>query len=224
MRAEPTAGAAQVLRLPGSTRIAAPTMASTDKDGAVATGRLIILNGVSSSGKTTLASALQAELVRVGECWIVIGIDDFIAKLPPEWVRAGGHVGEFADAGIAVDVVDGQVEWRVGPIGVQVFGAYRSSVAAAARAGLNVIVDEVIMSEEDWRAWVAELDGLDVLWVRVGIDLETVEARERDRGDRVVGLARSQLGVVHRFPRYGVEVDTAVMDPQSAAAAVLAVR
>ena len=188
-------------------------------------GRIIVLNGVSSSGKTTLAATLQAEFTRLGECWIITGLDDFFSKLPPEWVRVGEqHVGEFADAGIAFDVVDGEVVRRVGPLGTQLLVAYRNAVGAAARAGLNVIVDEVLLSEQDWRGWVAALDGLDVLWVRVGIDVETVEARERARGDRLIGLARSQLGVVHEFPKYGVEVDTAVMDARAAAEAVLAAR
>lgn len=188
-------------------------------------GRIIMLNGTSSAGKTTLAAALQTELVRAGECWIITGLDDFFSKLPPEWIRVGEqHVGEFADAGIAFDVVDGEIVRRVGPIGARVLVAYRSAVGAAARAGLDVIVDEVLLSEQDWHGWVAELDGLDVLWVRVGIDLETVEARERERGDRLIGLARSQLDVVHQFPRYAVEVDTAVMDARAAARAVLAAR
>jgi chloramphenicol 3-O phosphotransferase len=49
------------------------------------------------------------------------------------------------------------------------------------------------------------------------------EARERERGDRVVGMARAQYEVVHRFATYAITVDTGVMDPTTAAATVLAV-
>ena len=59
--------------------------------------------------------------------------------------------------------------------------AYRGAVGSAARAGLNVIVDEVLLSEEDWEAWKEELRGLDPFWVRVDLALDLVEARERDR-------------------------------------------
>ena len=94
--------------------------------------------------------------------------------------------------------------------------------SAARRAGLNVIVDEVLLSEEDWIGWQHELDGLDVLWVRVDGALDVVEAREKERGDRMIGMARAQFDIVHRYPAYGVRVDTVTDDPEQAAATVLA--
>jgi chloramphenicol 3-O phosphotransferase len=78
------------------------------------------------------------------------------------------------------------------------------------------------LSEDDWKAWQIQLDGLDVLWVAVTSDLDVVERRERDRSDRMIGLARSQYNVVHRHAAYDIRVDTAVMDPAAAAAAILA--
>ena len=75
-----------------------------------------------------------------------------------------------------------------------------------ARAGLNVIVDEVLLSEDDWIGWQQELEGLDVLWVRVDGALDVVEAREKERGDRMIGMARAQFDIVHRYPAYGVRV------------------
>ena len=185
---------------------------------------MIVLNGTSSAGKSTLASSLQARLADVGECWIVMGIDDFLGRLPWAWVTYGDHVGEHADEGIEFAMVDGEVECRVGPVGERVLVGYRGAVAAVARAGINVIVDEVLLSEDDWKAWQDQLDGLDVLWVAVTADLDVVEQRERDRNDRMIGLARSQHEVVHRHAVYDVRVDTALMDPAAAAAAILAAR
>jgi chloramphenicol 3-O phosphotransferase len=186
--------------------------------------QVIVLNGTSSAGKSTLASVLQARLADVGECWIVMGLDDFLGKVPWAWVTYGDHVGEHADHGIAFVTVNGEVECRVGPIGERVLAGYRGAVAAVARAGINVIVDEVLLSEDDWKAWQDQLDGLEVLWVAVIPDLDVVEQRERDRSDRLIGLARSQHRVVHRHAVYDVRVDTALMDPATAAAAILASR
>ena len=42
-------------------------------------GKIIILNGVSSSGKTTLSKALQNAF---SEEYLVLGIDDIIGMLP----------------------------------------------------------------------------------------------------------------------------------------------
>jgi chloramphenicol 3-O phosphotransferase len=185
-------------------------------------GQVIVLNGTTSAGKTTLATTLQSRFAGRGECWIVIGIDDFLGKLPFAWVQLGDHVGAHAEQGIVFERVDGGIERRIGPVGTRLLAAYRAAVGSAARAGLNVIVDEVLLSEDDWIGWEAELDGLDSRWVRVEVDLELLEARERERGDREIGMARAQHGVVHQFAKYAVEVDTGRMDADAAAGVVLA--
>jgi chloramphenicol 3-O phosphotransferase len=183
---------------------------------------VVVLNGTSSAGKSTLATGLQARLTADGECWFVIGIDDMFAKLPAPWVTYGAHIGDHADQGIAFRFVDGAVERRIGPVGEQVMAGYRGWVASTARAGLGVIVDEVLLSEQDWIAWQVELAGLDVLWVRVECALAVVEARERARADRPLGLARSQIDLVHRHPAYDVVADTARVGPDEAVDTVLA--
>jgi chloramphenicol 3-O phosphotransferase len=188
----------------------------------VSSGRVVVLNGTSSAGKSTLAAGLQARLTDGGACWFVIGIDDMFAKLPAQWVTYGPHVGAHADEGIAFRFVDGVIERRIGPVGEQVMAGYRGWVASTARAGLSVIVDEVLLSEDDWHGWQEALAGLDVLWVQVACGLEAVEARERTRGDRPIGLARSQIDLVHRHPDYGVVVDTASFGPDDSVDLVLA--
>jgi chloramphenicol 3-O phosphotransferase len=185
-------------------------------------GRIIVLNGTSSAGKSTLAATLQRRFVERGEPWIVIGVDDVFQKLPPEWIQMREWFGRYAEDGIVFERVDGDVVRRIGPIGTQALAAYRASVGGAARAGLNVIVDEVLLSEEDWDGWRVELAGLDVLWVRVDIALAALEAREHARRDRMLGLARSQYDIVHRFPDYAVTVDTGVLSAEEAAAVILA--
>jgi chloramphenicol 3-O phosphotransferase len=56
----------------------------------------------------------------------------------------------------------------------------------------------------------------------VRIDIDVLEARELARKDRVVGMARWQYPLVHRFAGYDLEVDTGVLDAPSAADAVFA--
>jgi chloramphenicol 3-O phosphotransferase len=111
---------------------------------------------------------------------------------------------------------------RLGPIGQAVLAAWRGAVGAAARAGLNVIADEVMLTAEEWRAWQDELAGIDVHWVRVQIALDVLEAREANRPDRMPGHARAQYEDAYRHPAYDAEVDTGALDPDAAAAAVLA--
>jgi chloramphenicol 3-O phosphotransferase len=188
----------------------------------VTTGSVIVLNGPSSSGKTTLAAALQRRFAADGECWFIYAMDDYFAKVPFDWVTAGKHVGAHADEGVVLEIVDGTFRMRMGPIGRRVLVAWRGAVGSAARAGLNVIADDVVLTEEEWRGWQAELDGLDTHWVRVQIALDVLEAREQARSNRMLGHARSQYEDVYRYPTYDSEVDTGTLDPDAAAAVVLA--
>jgi chloramphenicol 3-O phosphotransferase len=189
---------------------------------ATSRGSVIVLNGPSSCGKSTLAAALQRQFAAIGECWFVYGIDDYFAKVPFDWVTAGKHIGMHAEQGIVLEVVDGKFCMRTGPIGRSMLVAWRGAVGSAARAGLNVIADDVTLTEDDWLAWQVELDGIDTHWVCVQIALDLLEAREAARADRIPGQARAQYDDAYRVPTYDAAVDTGTLDPEAAAAAVLA--
>jgi chloramphenicol 3-O phosphotransferase len=152
---------------------------------------------------------------------MVIALDDFFARAPGDWFRIGPHVGTFAEAGMVFEMVDGRIQRRVGPFGRAVLAGYRAAVAGMARAGLDVIVDEVLLSAEDWEGWVEGLAGLDVRWIAVELPLEVALRRERERGDRVIGMAEAQFDVVHSFATYDLRVDTDRLTPEEAVDAIL---
>ncbi|TSB17559.1 chloramphenicol phosphotransferase [Streptomyces benahoarensis] len=156
---------------------------------------MIILNGGSSSGTSSLARALQDVLPRP---WLTFGVDSLIEALPPG----------------LMDDPDGLV---LGPDGSVTPGAafhalqdsWRHGVAAVARAGAPVILDEVFLGGgEGRRAWERALGDLPVLWVGVRCDAAVATARERARPDRVPGMAAAQASLVHRGMTYDIEVDT----------------
>ena len=95
---------------------------------------------------------------------------------------------------------------------------YHRAIAALARAGNDVLVEEVLITAEEWDDWAAALEGLDVTWVAVRCDVETVVRREAERGDRYPALARGTANVVHLHPRYDVDVDTTERSPEAIAA------
>ena len=185
-------------------------------------GRIIVLDGTSSSGKTTLANGLQQRLVAADELWIVTGVDDYFAKMPRAWFAIGAHRGPHADEGFVFDTSGpGGFEMRMGPAGDTMLRAYRESVGAMARAGVNVIVDDVQLRDVEWDMWQQATAGLDVTWVQVRIDLDVLVARELARADRVLGMAHWQYDKVHRNPTYDVTIDTGVLSPDDAADALL---
>ncbi|MEV7953423.1 chloramphenicol phosphotransferase CPT [Streptomyces sp. NPDC087532] len=156
---------------------------------------MIVLNGGSSSGKSGIARCLQAVLP---EPWLAFGVDTLVDAMPVS-MRASDAGIEFAP--------DGEV--IVGPEFRTLETAWIEGIAAMARAGARVIVDEVFLGgAESQRRWQKALDGVGVLWVGVRCESEVAAAREVARGDRVTGMAASQADVVHRGVLYDLEVDT----------------
>jgi chloramphenicol 3-O phosphotransferase len=157
--------------------------------------QVIVLNGVSSSGKSGLARCLQHLLPGP---WLSLGVDTLISAMPVS--------ADPAKAGIEIRG-DGQVV--VGTAFRTVEAAWIAGVAAMARAGARIIVDEVFLGgAASQQRWLDATDGLEVLWVAVRCDADVVAGREIARGDRVPGMALQQADVVHEGVSYDVEVDT----------------
>jgi chloramphenicol 3-O phosphotransferase len=156
--------------------------------------KIIVLNGGSSSGKTGIARCLQAILP---EPWLRFGVDELIAALPPALTSSGGVT--FGPAG-EVSVGDG---FRVAE------AAWLAGIAAMARAGARVIVDDVFLSGAASQArYLAALEGLEVLWAGVRCEAAVAVGREMARGNRVTGMAESQAVIAHDGVVYDIEVDT----------------
>lgn len=157
--------------------------------------QVIVLNGGSSSGKSGIARCLQAVLP---DPWLVLGVDTLIRAMPAS-IRT-------SDRGIRI-APDGEV--IVGPGFRTLESAWIEGVAAMARAGARVIVDEVFLGgKASQQRWRSALGGLEVLWVGVRCEAAVAEGREVARGDRVAGQAVSQADAVHRGVVYDLQVDT----------------
>jgi chloramphenicol 3-O phosphotransferase len=176
--------------------------------------RVVVLNGPSSAGKTTLAAGFRNQRAASGEFWFSTGIDDFLAKLPSEWFSVGLESGPYAAEGVRFERTDRGLEVRVGREGRNLIRAYQFGVAAAAGAGLNVIVDEVVIDRTSWDDWTTSLAGLHVVWVGVRCSLGVAEQRERSRPERFNGLTRGQSTTVHEYAQYDFEVDTTTRSRQ----------
>lgn len=170
-------------------------------------GTIIILNGTSSSGKTTLVKALQAALP---EPYLDAGLDRFLWMLPMRYL----------DRPLWDDVLG--LATQAGATGHQLVTGMHRAMAALSRAGLNVVADHVIV-EPIWLADAADVLGdLPAYLVGVRCPLEVVEQREKERKDRTLGQARAQFAVMHTHGVYDVEVDTSAYSPADCAAQIVA--
>jgi chloramphenicol 3-O phosphotransferase len=151
------------------------------------TGKVIFLNGASSSGKTTIAKELQKE---AQEPYLHLSIDAFLHQLPSSLLEDRAALArEFP----------------------RLLAGFNSSSAAIARAGNNIIVDTVLQEPSWIAACVVSFEGLEVFSVGVKCSLEALESREKTRGDRREGMARYQHNRVHSHGVYDIEVDASAL-------------
>jgi len=169
------------------------------------TARIVLLNGVGSAGKGSIAKALQTITT---EPFLHVEMDAFLAMLPEaSFGRPDGLTFEAVQE-------DGKpaVVITTGPVAERAFRGMRHAIAAMAAQGNNLIVDEVLVGSE--KAEYADLlSAFDVFLVGVFAPLDVLEARERQRGDRMIGLARWQYNRVHAGMTYDLEVDTSRATP-----------
>lgn len=159
---------------------------------------VVLLNGTSSSGKTSLARALQA---RAGVPLLHASLDTFTDMY--RW-----------------DAITDPAERRLcHATGVGHFHAALRLMAAAPHA---IVVDHVLELPA-WQAATRDaLAGRRVHWVRVHCPREVLAERERARGDRHPGMAAGQLDRVHQGVAYDFAVDTSRESPESGADLILA--
>lgn len=173
------------------------------------TAQVIVLNGGSSSGKSGIARCLQAVLP---DPWLAFGTDTLVEALPLS-IRTSAAGIEFAPDG---EVVVGP-EFRV------LEAAWIAGIGAMARAGARIIVDEVFLGgPASQQRWKNALDPLPVLWVSVRCEAAVAAGREMARGDRPIGMAASQAGMVHRGIVYDLQVDTTHTEALDCARAIAA--
>ncbi|WP_169333363.1 phosphotransferase-like protein [Demetria terragena] len=168
-------------------------------------GRLVLLNGPSSVGKSTAARAFADAQATP---WLVLPVDLFHAQRSRPDLTVPQHCS----------MTEG--DWQT--VLHQTRAAYHRALAGAAAAGMDVVGDHVL--NEPWRL-VDLLDvtqGLDVFLVHLRADLDTLERRERERGDRQVGTARIQQNLVYDHVDCDLELDTTRRGPLDLASAITA--
>lgn len=167
--------------------------------------RIVVLNGMGSVGKSALARALQAQS-RVP--LLHVAMDGFLEMLPPDL--------QDHPEGIAYVRTATGVEVLVGPVGARLLDGMLGAVAALAEAGCDLVFDAV-MDRQAAAACRARLRPFAAVFVGLVAPLDVIEAREAQRGDREIGLARTQFGRVHVGVDDDLTLDMARLTPEAAA-------
>jgi chloramphenicol 3-O phosphotransferase len=165
-------------------------------------GRIVILNGTSSAGKTSILHALQGMLP---EPYLDAGIDKFIWMLPERYLE---HP--------LWDDVLGKAD-HAGAAGQMLFHGMHHAIAALAHQSNNVLADHVLVDP----AWVQEcarlFEGMPAYLVGIRCPLKVLEQREKARRNRTLGQAALQYSLVHAHGFYDCEVDTSLLSVEGCA-------
>jgi chloramphenicol 3-O phosphotransferase len=183
------------------------------------TGRVVILNGVSRAGKSTLARAIQESVPGV---WMHLGGDAHKACTPPN-----------RQPGIGLRPGRNQVQPEVEECVPVLHAALYESVAVHARFGLDVVVDDNFHDSYTRRYGILEdcarrLAGLDTLFVGVRCPIEVIwERRARTWGQVLGEVAQDVVDAVelaqhatHEHRGYDLEVDTSLTSAENCAAVI----
>ena len=177
------------------------------------TARVILLNGTSSIGKSSVAKALQAIASRP---MLHVQMDAFLDMLQAAMFgNPEGYVFETT-------LEDGKQVTAIhsGPVLEAAMRGMRGAVAAMAEAGNDLVVDEVLWDPEALADYRRRLAPFDFRTVGLFAPLEVIEQRERQRGDRTLGLARWQHDKVHAGKLYDLELDASAAPPDQLAARI----
>ena len=162
----------------------------------MSSGRILFLQGVSSAGKSTLASALQVSL---DECWWILEADDITRMWP---------TSERTDWWDPTPEERPHPSWNRDLRLSRWYAGYFGCLATIAKTGTNVIAVGGWLHTPELVQLADTLNGLDTLCIGVYCPLEELERREIVRGDRPSGYARSQIELVHTHAPYDAEVNT----------------
>ncbi len=174
-------------------------------------GRVIILNGPSGSGKSSIQKEFQK--LMMPNLWIRVGIDSLFDGVLPEinlenmnfwqsqnpirWIESS----KDAEGSNVITLF-------VGPEGDKVAYGMNSAIAAYAKSGCNVIVDYIAYKKEWFQDLEKQLKDFKTYYIAVDIPLETLEQREDARGTSPKGHARSHYFTVYGTKTYDLRVNS----------------
>lgn len=168
-------------------------------------GKLILLNGGSSAGKTSLGKALQDLF---DEPYLLLGIDVFWMAMPPRALDLDRVPPEYYTWREIRENNLTYFEVQPGPLLDRTMAARYRATAAYPDAGLNVIADEVLWKREWLEDALRVFAPYEVTFIGVRVSDKEGARREEVRGDRHIGWNRGSARAAHRWPVYDFEIDT----------------
>jgi chloramphenicol 3-O-phosphotransferase len=185
-------------------------------------GPIVLLNGASGVGKSTLVAALQQAFAV--PC-VALGIDNFLIHLSPQrYLPIGAAAADGLSWQPIANADPPETELHFGPACLALLTALHHAVAGVSRSGLPVAVDYCLQEATWMQEWVMLWADLPVLLVHVTCPLDVLEHRVAERSNRPpIARAVTRWHALHGLVHcpYDLTIDTAQCSPSEGAAAIL---
>lgn len=174
--------------------------------------KIIMLNGPSSSGKTSIAKQLQ-EIMK--EHYVILGLDHVIYTMPK---RTNDYDADMQPREgfywiVGVDQ-DGAPLMHLTP-GIYARKIYQALIAQVKCFADNGVNHVSLM--DDYQLWRDALAAHHVVYCGITAEQEILDQREKERDDRVIGGSRAQMMTVHDGYKYDIFIDTSFSSSLEAA-------
>ena len=190
---------------------------------------VILVNGPSSAGKTTLCRALQAA---ISHPYLCLGFDDFVFSSAPRYYRGGDspaqtETDEFSLQGARLLTTSSPGEPKsvtavFGPRVRHLIDAIAPAVRTIVKMGNPVILDHVLHDRDNVRELPKGIQWPRCFQRRCRLSNRHPRgARARPR-HHAIGRARGHVDVVHSFCGYDIVVDTGRAQVDACVAEILA--
>jgi chloramphenicol 3-O phosphotransferase len=161
---------------------------------------IVIINGCASAGKTSIIKEMQK---LYDKPLLHVGIDRFWAMIPDQYKEYGSKAHEGYLFSQTVDSDNSPiVHVKKGPFGEQISATMPQVIKCFADGGYDVAVDEIFIGDVQLYNYVKALHNHTVYFVGIECTLQELERREKQRGNRSLGLARGQIEFIHKHKVY----------------------
>ena len=180
---------------------------------------IILFNGTSSAGKTTVARIMQE---KYGKVLLLYGMDTMVQMAFPEKC----DYPPFDEQ--AIKLIPGEkdgyphAQLIVSPYMYPVYATAVKFYKMLSDQGYDLIVDELLFDENRVSAYFEILSDETVYFIGLKPEKSVVVKREEERGDRIPGLAAGLYDEVYNpLFTYDLLIDTGILTPEESADRIL---
>jgi len=150
---------------------------------------IIIISGTSSSGKSSVCTALKNKL---GDSWLYFSTDGYLSMLGSKFVElhpANQNVTVPNNICYAKKHADDTFEIVPGALCSKLYLTIPSVLKLLSEQGFNIILDSFITIQDEFLSYKNILQKFDPHFFYLSASEKTISAREEARGDRLKGSA-----------------------------------